>query len=327
MTITPQTYTAAATWTASGLADIFKSAFIDAGLMSDWFDSFLSGTIENRILRVINNAGKTYGTVYYWFMFTTTGVSVQTTGTWNATTHVPTGTQYLDYFSTTTNATTNHRALVTLDAVTTCTITRYTSGVNNAVTWFLIANGSTYKAFMLSHPSFNASSFVDQDKVLYNGFLDLSSSANGNYVTIDVRQLTSFRRSYLGAVNFRSLTSSSYYASAYAVNSFSVMGNASNSAGNSPGSSTVSTWLPVAATNTQAGLAANHFPVFAAPSISPYMSALPNDFGFIPYFASNAMIAQDTIVVNAGTEEWQIIHAANNAATDASRLLFCARTI
>ncbi len=52
MTVTKQTYTANATWTAVQLADMFRSAFIDAGLMADWYDSFLGSTYENRILRI-----------------------------------------------------------------------------------------------------------------------------------------------------------------------------------------------------------------------------------------------------------------------------------
>ena len=56
MAVTKQVYTAAATWTASGLADIFQSAFIDAGLMTAWHDSFLN-TVENRVLAVDHGTG------------------------------------------------------------------------------------------------------------------------------------------------------------------------------------------------------------------------------------------------------------------------------
>jgi hypothetical protein len=73
MAVTKQTYTASATWTASGLASIFRSAFIDAGLMTEWHDSFLN-TIENRVLEITYNGSKTYGKTYHWFQFTTSGV-------------------------------------------------------------------------------------------------------------------------------------------------------------------------------------------------------------------------------------------------------------
>ena len=50
MAVTKQTYTAAATWTAAQLATLFENAFINAGLMTAWYDSFLSGTVENLVL-------------------------------------------------------------------------------------------------------------------------------------------------------------------------------------------------------------------------------------------------------------------------------------
>ena len=146
MAVTKQTYTLSPTWTASSLADTFRSAFIDAGLMTEWYDAFLSGSVENRILEVVNDATKTYGTVYYWFMFTTTEVRVHTALSWDATAHVPSGTIYQDYYSTTTNSTTNHTALSTsLVATTSLTLTRYTSAINTSCTWFFLRQSSSLR--------------------------------------------------------------------------------------------------------------------------------------------------------------------------------------
>ena len=103
MACTKQTYTATATWTASDLAQLFEDAFIDAGLMTAWYDSFLSSSVENRVLEVVYDGTKTYGKTYYWFMFTTTGVYLHVATGWDAPNNVPSGTQYLDYFSTTTS--------------------------------------------------------------------------------------------------------------------------------------------------------------------------------------------------------------------------------
>jgi hypothetical protein len=326
MTVVPQTYTATATWTASGLADTFKQAFIDAGLMTDWFDSFLSGTIENRILRVINDGAKTYGTVYYWFMFTTTGVFVSTTSTWSAATDAPTGTQYIDYLATTTNVTTNHATLLTLVSTTNCTITRYTSGINSAVSFFLIRNGSSNTLFMLSNPSFNASAFVDQNKVQFNNLLAVAGSTSNNIATIGTTQLFHTRASYLGAMGLRGVTSAGQYRDPRLIQQYTAFGNVSGGSTNYV--STVSTvWLPVAENNTNTALASDHTPVFTAPTISPYMAALPSDFGIAAYYASSTMAVQDTLVVSSGTEEWEMMAVAVNATVDAGRLLFCARTV
>jgi len=324
MTVVPQTYTATATWTAVQLADTFKTAFIDADLMTDWFDSFLSGTVENRILRVINNGSKTYGTVYYWFMFTTTGAFVATTNTWNATTHVPTGTQYIDYFSTTTNATTNHATLLALTNTTTCTVTRYTSGVNSAVSLFLVRNGASDTCFMLSHPSFNASSFVDQDKVQFNTLITFGGSTGGQYAILSTRQAYSTRASYLGAMRLRGNTTVSNYTQLLNLFQYVGFGNLNNNSGNW---TTTGIYLPVAASNTNTALGADHTPMYTAPPISPYMSALPSDFGITSYYASSTMVAQDTFVVSSGTEEWEILAYAINSATSSARVLFCARTV
>jgi hypothetical protein len=325
MTVAPQTYTAAATWTASQLADIFKQALIDAGLMTDWFDSFLN-TVESRVLRVINDGSKTYGTVYYWFMFTTNGVFVQTTSTWNAATHVPTGTQYIDYLSAVTSVTTNHATLLSLSNTTNCALTRYTSGVNSAVSLFLIRNGSSNTVFMVSNPSFNASAFVDQNKVQFNNLLTVGTSTTGNASTVVASQVFHTRASYLGAVGLRGITTASQYASLRPIQQFTAPGNAIGSSTNYS-SSVNSVWLPIAENNTNTALAADHMPVFTAPTISPYMAALPSDFGIVGYYASNTMAVQDTLVVSSGTEEWEMLAVGLNATTDAARIMFCARTV
>lgn len=325
MAVTKQTYTATATWTASQLADIFKTAFIDAGLMTDWFDSFLSGSVENRILRVINDSNKTYGTVYYWFMFTTTGAFVSTTNTWNAVTHVPTGTQYIDYLSTTTNATTNHVTLLSLVTTTTCTLTRYTSGVNSNVSMFLIRSGSNNQLFMLSHPSFNASSFVDQNKVQFNNLLSINGITNGVYASIATSQIFHTRSSYLGAMALRGHTSFANYSSVRYVQQYTASGNASANSTN--WSSFNSCWLPIAENNTNTALASDHTPVFTSPTISQYMPALPSDFAIAPYYASTTMVVQDTLVVSSGVEEWEMLVTSINTSTDGARVFFCARTV
>ena len=332
MAVTKQTYTATATWTASGLADIFKTAFIDAGLMTDWFDSFLSGTIENRILRVINDNTKTYGTVYYWFMFTTTGVFVHTTMTWNATTHVPTGTQYLDYFSTTTNATTNHRQLngTNFSTATSVTLTRYTSAVDTDVSWFLVRNGTINRTFFVPSPGFNANTFVDQNKIAFNGLTAAIAATASNMSVLNfVHYAGHTRETYLGAAALRANITSSEYIDLASLQRISVPGNLGANSSNLTIDDTVASglMLPVAHTNTHTGLAAIHNPVFTGPPISPYMAAMPSDFGVACYWDSNSMAVQDKLIVSAGTEEWEMIAVALNSTADAGRVLFLARVV
>lgn len=326
MAVTKATYTATATWTAVQLADVFKTAFIDAGLMTDWYDSFLN-TVENRVLEVVYDGTKTYGTVYYWFMFTTGGVFIQTALGWNATTHVPTGSQYLDYFATTTNATTNHRSLIPLTASSTATVTRYTSAVDTDCSWFLIRSGTNSTAFMIPSPGFGPSAFVDQNKVAFNGMLGIADVVSGSSATgiAFLQAAPSTRRTYLGASSLRNSTTSSVFTATPYIYGYVAYSNNSNSF--SILETTPYVRLPNALTTVQSALASNHLPIYTAPTASPYMPPLPSDFGITAYYASNSMAVQDTLVVSAGVEEWEMVDVSLNSSTDAARMMFLARTV
>ena len=67
--------------------------------------------------------------------------------------------------------------------------------------------------------------------------------------------------------------------------------------------------------------------MFTSPIITPYMAALPSDFGFAAYYAGTTMSVQDTFVVSSGTEEWEMMAVAVNASATAGKVLFCARTV
>ena len=333
MAVTKQTYTAAATWTASQLADIFRSAFIDAGLMTDWFDSFTNTGIENRVLRVINDGSKTYGTVYYWFMFTTAGGFVQTTLGWNATTHVPTGTVYLDYYSVATNTADNHRQCFAATSTTTATLTRYTSAVNTNCTWFVARNGAGFASFLIPYGTYNATAFVDQNKLAFNGALRATPFA---YSAVSTQILFSqfaghTRRTFMGATYTRGITVdvSSYVTSIFPIcAAYAVAGNITGYGTTNVSLSTNAIILPTAHVNTNSSLAADSTPVFTSILASPYLPALPSDFGMAPYYVSNAFTIQDTLVVTAASEEWEIIVPGNNGAhPDAGKIMFLARTV
>lgn len=335
MPVSKQTYTAAAPWSASQLADVFRQAFIDAGLMSDWHDAFVSGSIENRILRIVNASTKTYGTVFYWFMVTSTGVFIHTALGWNATTHVPTGTQYLDYYATTTNATTNHVQLngTNLSTATNVTLTRYTSTINTAVTWFVLRNGTISRTFLIPSAGFNALPFVDQSKMAFNGVLVASGNTSSGIASVDFYHFGAhLRRTFLGAASSRGTTTSlTRRPSVHRIMAFGNMASnlSSNATGDdfSSASSSAGLVLPVALANTQADLTSDHAPVFTGPTVSPYMAAMPSDFGVVAYYASSSMAVQDRFIVAASSEEWEIMAVAANPATDAGRVMLMARVI
>lgn len=329
MAVTKQTYTATGTWTASQLAGIFRSAFINAGVMTEWHASFLSGTVENRVLQVVNNPTKTYGTVFYWFMFTTGGVFLNTALGWNTTTNVPSGTQFLDFLALTTNATTSHRTLVTTTAATTCTITRYTSAVNTDCTWFVLRNGTTNCTFMVPRGNYNVTSFVDQNIMAYNGIIDVTSTIVNNVSNIEFRHVSGhLRRTYLGSVTLRgSVDATGFLSYNPIISRYIANGNANNSNANFS-AATEGVILPTAFVNTNPAIGTNYNPIFTSISPSPYLPALPSDFGIASYYLSNAMVTSDTLVVSAGTEEWEMLRVTNNATSvDAAKVLFLARVV
>ena len=172
MAVTKQTYTAAPTWTASAAAALFEDAFIDGNLMTAWHDSFVNGSVENRILKVSYDATKTYGECYYWFVFTTTFIGVSVASGWNNSTNVPTGTQYLDYFATTTNITSNHSPLLSAASATTqLDLVRYTSAIDSDYSWFVIRNDAVPLPFMITPASAPIVPWIDLDKNLFHHIL------------------------------------------------------------------------------------------------------------------------------------------------------------
>ena len=332
MAVTKQVYSLSPTWTASGLASLFRSAFIDAGLMTEWYDDFLSGSVENRILEVVNDGTKTYGTVYYWFMFTTTEVAVHTALSWNTTTNVPTGTQYQNYFSTTTNATTNHDSFLTGLAVgTSLTLTRYTSAINTSCTWFVLRQSSSTFDFLIPFGAYTATSFVNQNITAFNGII-ATTGASSNYhgSMIFMHYAGHTRRTYLGATFLNGVTSVTGYRYSQYLQRYIPMANNSNSASNNTEELTVCTWLPSALTNTHTGLAADYTPIFTSIQCSPYLPALPAEFGITGYFANTAIATGDTFIVSAGTEEYEVLaHQAPSspASQGACTVVLLARTV
>jgi hypothetical protein len=333
MAVTKVTYTAAATWTASQLANIFRDAFIDAGLMSAWFDSFLSGSVENRVLEITYTGSKTYGKTYYWFQFTATGVCVHIATSWNAGSDVPSGTAFLDHFATTTNATTNHLQLLALVTTTTVTLTRYTSG---NYTMFLLQSGSSSYAFLIAPATATINVLVDLDKVSFHHFLRLRTATNNNTGRPWFENQLQLRRSFNGGRGMRGASASGDFTSYnHTVISYGMVGNANNNtgtnlAGLSGGAGAMEPLiLPIGYNNTNPAYGTDVVPVFRSPKYSLYLDDnLPADFGVAAHYANNTMTIRDTLVVSAGVEEWEMVQVSNNStiSTGASPCIL-ARTV
>jgi hypothetical protein len=345
MACTKETYTATATWTASQLADIFRDAFIDAGLMASWFDSFLSGSVENRILKVEYDNTKTYGTTYYWWMFTTGGVYLHVATGWNATTHVPTGTQYLDYFATTTNTTGNHWNMLSASTTSTVELVRYTSGADVNQSWFVVKYSSTRQSFTIANGAKDTQPWMDLSKGFFNGYtrIECSTVAISNNRGSGVIRSTrgpALRRDLVIGSALNGSTNLNDYASysadlrlvtygAIGVQSNNFDGNSRamfGSLGNLPGSAIL---LPVNFSSANPAFTSNSNPVFHSMPFMPYITdPLPADFGLTFHYATNTFSPGDTFVVSAGTEEWEVLDfAANTSAVTGASPLFLARMV
>jgi hypothetical protein len=333
MAVTKETYTATATWTAAQLATLFEDAFIDAGLMVAWYDSFLN-TVENRILEVDYDGSKTYGKAYYWFMFTTGGVFLHVASDWDASTDVPTGTQYVDYFSTTTNYTTNHRTLISgLTPTTTLTLTRYTSAVNTDFSWFMLRNGTTNYNFHIPDAGAPEAGWLDLNKVMFHPiFQAKATTSSQSYGQLGFRnESPAIRRSYLSGGSLRGATNSSNYTSYYDFTAFNYigLGNVSNFTLNSPNGIN-GIFLPTGFNNTNTAYATDSIPIFTGLNYTPYLTeALPSDFGVSFHFANNTMSVLDRLIVTPTTEEWEMLTVANaqsGGGTSASPM-FLARVV
>jgi hypothetical protein len=325
MAVTKQTYTATATWTASQLANIFESAFIDAGLMTAWHDSFLN-TIENRILAVDYGTGS-YSVTYYWFQFTTAGVFYSNASGWNAASDIPSGTQYLDFFATTTNATTNHVQLLALSTATTVTLTRYTSGNH---TFFVLRSGASYYTFGIDHPGVSLQSWIDLDKGYHNGMVRASSSVG--FGAGQARFSTPFRcrRSILdGCLNNGSSSLTTNYNDEQIVSLYSFLGGTSASANNTASLvGDVGLVLPYVSSAANPAFASDFNPVYTGiRHLTTVAANLPADFGLAASRTNNVNAIQDTLTVTAGVEVWEVLAFANGpGATGQASPLFLART-
>lgn len=356
MAVTKQTYTATATWTASQLADIFRSAFIDAGLMTEWHDSFLSGSVENRVLRVQYDAAKAYGTTFYWFMFTTSEVALHVATGWNTSTDQPTGTQYLDYFATTTNSTTNHWSLLSAGTSVTVELVRYTSQVDNKQSWFVVKTGTTTRrTFAITAATSALQPWLDLDKGFYNGFVFAHGSVGlttGN-VQVQGSALTfalgpGLRRCLLSGTPLNgSTTRTNYNNAGIGLMAYSAFGNLANSYDDNTrinhlnvtgstgflsaraGARAGSILLPINFSGTNPAFASSSVPVFhSMPATAYTVSPMSADFGITFHYATNTFSLGDTFVVSSGTEEWEVLEfaTATSSVTHGSPL-FLARTI
>lgn len=336
--------------TATNVALAFKDAFIDAGYMTDWHDSFSDGSRQHRILKIIYDAAKACGTTYYWFVFNDANIYVNISKGWDVTNHVPTGTQYLDYVSTATNTTANHMLFKAFSSSINVLVTRWTSGVNSNFSWFLVQNSATTFNFGISKV---APSFIDLDKQLYHGLMWFQPTVAGKAASGRFRLFPlTLRGHHLGSAALRGITdgaggvgwygagtggepwggATSAIENMLATHSYHLGGNVSVE-GQNFSFTGQGVLLPGGFANTNTRYSTDETPISTGLLLNLYSSAtLPSDFGIAPNYSDNTMALNDNFIVKDGggniVSEWDIVALANAASGQAGAapsIMFLAR--
>jgi hypothetical protein len=170
-------------------------------------------------------------------------------------------------------------------------------------------------------------------KGFFNGFIHVEplGSYDGK---ISFLRGPSLRRDLCVGTALIGSTASNNYSSAmstgWEILSYGAVGRLNNSLGNNYSStSATSILLPTASATANPAYAADSNPVFHSLPFNPYVSeSLPSDFGLTFHYASNAFEPGDTLVVTAGTEEWEVLaDEPSTAAETGATPLFVARMV
>jgi hypothetical protein len=334
MAVTKQTYTLSAGWTASQLTGIYRSAFIDAGLMTEWYDSFNNSSAYSvRVLEVDYDPTKTYGKTYYVFYFEGTGwAGVSVCSGWDATNHVPTGTQSLDYhvppnsvYTVSQNFFSSRIELGTNSGLD-LSLVRYTSGADVNQSWFMLYHSGTSRSrpFTILHPNTSLYSWLDLDKGIVSGFIDLYTYASSRNGFLSFRMPENIRRSLLTGYSLRGSVNSGngngiFHNLNFYTHSYGALGYQDDSGGanysNIGSGNLACTLLPIGFSSTNPAFTSDYVPICSGVPWSAFASTpLAADFGIYMHYANNNITLLDTFVVSSGVEEWETVSYENNGS-------------
>jgi hypothetical protein len=371
MVVSKQAYTVSAPWLNFNLADQFRLAFIDAGLMDDWYDSFETGSgstsgerEQHRVIRIIYDANKKYGTVFHWFTFRPSGnMDYAYTHQWDPVGHVPLGVFRKERLDTTYGLITSlsstsgtSRVFATQVLSTTATLTRYSSGVRQKFSMFLLKGGSNFQCFFLMPPGTNFQPYIDLDlntcgglvaPLLDNGLTTISTQSRSiiNFAHFFHYSDNIFSYGFSGRPN---RSGQCAYAFERGV-SYALLGAGTSDLTTTNGngvteSGSFNTGLRITnEINSTAGLtitlpcelavdnpdrSVDSTPVFADIPYSIYITdRLPIDFGIVGHFTNNTMEVQDIFQVTPNVEEWEILANVNYSSSRNPSILVVARVI
>lgn len=340
MAVTKQIHAVVAPWSVVQVADAFRDALIGAGLMTSWYDSFISGGFEHRILEVVYDAAKTYGKTYYWFIFSGTEIRWKVVAGWDSTNKIPKGPTSAGSLgfdwpenATAANSVTNYSYLastadwLTLASSVNMSITRYTAG---GISYFLIRSATAYAVLTIDPPSVSLRSWYQDALIgaMHPGISEVRVPSS--YIRFFQRGRT--KRCLL----FGAQTDIGQYnaGSAFDLSAWGFGDMSNNNGGNGrlyggfPGlCNNIPQWIGADINN---GVLSDFLPVFNQFRRSViYNADLPADFGIgaLRYAGGSTVAIQDTMVVTAGVEEYEVLGFNNRGTTGQATHLFLARTV
>lgn len=336
MPVTIASYSQSPPYTATEFASLLRTAFIDAGVMTDWEDTFTSGAFETRILKLIYSAD-TYGSTYIKFLFNGADAFVHIARNWSNANNESTGTQYLDYLSNTLTSTSNYMRLAGQNASQTLTIRRYTSQARANFTVFMIVNGTLNYTFFIERTA-PTTSMVDLTKEIYHGLMAPRLVASGNTAELSFLHFPLALRGCWNGRWLRGNTSASNYGANTTASppwnffggdvhsgfTYGAIGNANNASANIDFSREI-IQLPIAFNNTNPAETTDRIPACSGMLMSPYSAAtLPSDFAILISYASNTVQVLST--VSSGAENYEVISVANASSVGLPTIMLGART-
>jgi hypothetical protein len=349
MVVTTASYTTAGgNYTAANLATAVGDALIGTGIMTGWHDSGSSGGVEYRVLEVVYDASKTYGTTYYIFLFSGADMFYTIASGWNGTSNIPAGvggagTQYLDWFSTTLSTANACRMTASTTAgfnnLQSAPVKRFTSNDRANFSVIQITNGTVNVPFFIERTAPNTT-MVDLDKVLYTSIMFPRVGVSANTATCGFQAFpVRLRGSHLGA-GLRGSTQADHYgmsatmlspwepfsnaANLYGGFFYGVPGNESDAISNSNFNRPVQL-PPIGFSNTNTRYSVNQAPPFSNMLFNTFSSAtLPADFAMVPIYTSNTNEVGATITIDG--DVYTIISVANASTLGLPSMAFCAIT-
>ena len=354
MAVTKQTYNINAGFTSVDVANALRSALIAAGLMTEWFDSFtISGNRICRVLRIVHDPTKTYGTCFYYFVIENGGLTVAlATNGWDTTApapiNVPSGTQYLDWHTLPANMTGDSilgggTVLFTYSTTSNLALDRFTSGSDTKQSWFVLrqtASLTRSEPFAFLHEDMALHPWVDLDEGCISGLSRVDAAASNRAGVINFRIEENLRRCLAIGSGLRGATTasnglSSYHTLGYNAYTYIGLGSASDSAnsGNWPavinGALTGGTVLPVGRNSVNPEYASDYVPVMSNIPWSLWTpTRLADDFGVYMRYDANDIAQGDRFIVSAAVNEWEVLDFANNTVlNDGASPSFLARII